>query len=143
MPYCELSDITKAIPEENIIQLTDDAGQGVIDNEKISDAIEYAGQLIDGYLRGRYSVPLNPVPELIKRIAIDMAIFHLYSRRFELEMPEGMLQRRKECIRLLELIQQGKVLLGIESSQSPGQGYYKGNKNAEDRIFNKDVLNQF
>lgn len=143
MLYCSLSDITKAIPEDNLIQLTDDAGLGAVDNEKIMDAIEYAGQLIEGYLRGRYSVPLSPAPELIKRIAVDMAIFHLYARRFELDMPEAMLQRRKECIRLLELIQQGKVLLDIESTQSPGQGYYKGSKTEKDRIFNKNALNQF
>lgn len=141
--YCTLDDLKKAIPEENLIQLTDDTGLGVIDNEKIDDAIDYAQQLIDGYLRGRYTVPLDPVPQLIRRFAVDMAVFHLYSRRFELDMPQTMIERRKEIIRLLEQIQQGKVLLGMETPQSPGQGYYKTNKTSENRVFTDDVLNQF
>lgn len=143
MSYCSLDDLKKAIPEENLIQLTDDAQTGVIDNEVIDDAIAYAGQLIDGYLRGRYSVPLDPVPELIRRLAVDMAVFHLYSRRFELEMPQSMIDRRKEIIRLLEQIQQGKVQLGIETDKSPGQGYYQSNKTEEDRFFNKTLLERF
>lgn len=144
MPYCTLEDIKKAIPEANIIQLTDDEGLGVVNQERVDEAIAYAEELIDGYLRGRYTVPLSPVPELIKRLSVDMAVFHLYSRRFELVMPESMLQRRKEIIRLLEHIQKGNVSLGIESLDTgPGQGYYKTNKTAEDRMFSKNCLKAF
>jgi phage gp36-like protein len=141
--YCTLEDIKKAIPEKNIIELTDDDNFGSIDEAKVQDAIDYAEQLIDGYLRGRYPVPLEPVPELIRRLAVDLAVFHLYSRRFELDMPQSMIDRRKEIIRLLEQIQAGKVLLGIETQNSPGQGYYKANKTTEDRTFSKDILNKF
>lgn len=144
MPYCTLEDIKKAIPEANIIQLTDDVGTGVIDQAKVDEAIAYADELINAYLRGRYQVPLNPVPELIKRLSVDLAIFHLYSRRFELEMPESMMQRRKEIIRLLEQIQKGVVSLGLESGNTGyGQGTYKTNKTTGDRIFTKEKLGQF
>lgn len=144
MPYCTVDDIKKSIPEANIIQLTDDAGTGVIDQTKVNEAIAYADQLIDGYLRGRYSLPLNPVPGLVNKLSVDLAIFHLYSRRFELEMPESMMAKYKNAIKLLEQIQKGLVLLGIESSETgPGQGYYKTNKTADDREFNKTVLGRF
>jgi len=141
--FCTLEDIKKAIPEKNIIELTDDDNFGSIDEAKVQDAIDYAEQLINGYLRGRYPVPLNPVPELIRRLAVDLAVFQLYSRRFDLDMPQGMIDRRKEIIRLLEQIQAGKVLLGIETQNSPGQGYYKTNKVSEDRVFNKETLEKF
>jgi phage gp36-like protein len=141
--YCTLEDIKKAIPEDNIIQLTDDKNLGKIDETKVLDAIEYAEQLINGYLRGRYPVPLEPAPELIKRLAVDLAVFQLYSRRFELDMPQSMIDRRKEIIRLLEQIQAGKVLLGIETQDSPGHGYYKTSKKEEDRVFSKELLNRF
>ncbi len=143
MPYCSLEDIKQAIPEKNIIELTDDAGTGTIEQNRVNDAISYADQLIDGYLRGRYTVPLNPVPELIKRLAADLAVFHLYSRRFELNMPEAMLQRRKEIIRLLEQIQKGFIKLGIETQSGPGQGHYKTNKTGEDRVFGEDLWLKF
>lgn len=145
MPYCTLDDLKKSIPEANIIQLTDDTGTGgAIDQTKVDEAIAYAGQLIDGYLRGRYSLPLNPVPELIKHLSVDLAVFHLYSRRFELEMPESMMAKYKNAIKLLEQIQKGLVTLGIETEdKGHSAGTYKGNKTAEDRIFSKSRLNQF
>lgn len=141
--YCTLADITKAIPEENILQLTDDTGTGEIDTEKINDAISYAEQLINGYLRGRYTLPLDPVPELIRHMATDLAIFHLYSRRFELEMPQGMMDKYKNALKLLEQIQKGLIRIGAEVSESPGHGYYKTNKTAGDRVFTKESLKQF
>lgn len=136
MPYCTLEDIKKAIPEENLIQTTDDEGFGVVNVERVDEAINSADQLIDGYLRGRYTLPLNPIPGLIKKLSIDLAIFYVYSRRFELEMPQTMTDRFKNAVKILEQIQKGVIKLGIETEQSPGQGYYKTNKSKEDKIFN-------
>lgn len=136
MPYCTLEDIKKAIPEENLIQTTDDEGFGVVNVERVDEAINSADQLIDGYLRGRYTLPLNPIPGLIKKLSIDLAIFYVYSRRFELEMPQTMTDRFKNAVKILEQIQKGLIKLGIETDQSPGQGYYKTNKSKEDKIFN-------
>jgi len=141
--YCTLEDIKKAIPESDIVQLTDDETGSLIDNEKVEEAIAYAEDIINGYLRGRYPVPIDPVPGLIRRLAVDLAIYQLYSRRLGLEMPQSIIDRRKEVIRLLENIQAGKLTLGIETRDSPGQGYYKGSKKEEDKIFNKDLLNRF
>lgn len=144
MAYCTLDDIKKAIPEANIIQLTDDAGTGAIDTAKVDDAVSYADQIIDGYMRGRYTVPLSPAPFLIRKLSVDLAIFHLYSRKLELEMPEAMMARYKNAIKVLEQIQKGLISLGIESADSgPGQGYYKTNRTSEDRIFDRETLEKF
>ena len=144
MSYCTLADINDQIPETNIIQLTDDEGLGRVNQTRVNKAIETAGGIIDGYLRGRYSLPLSTVPVLIRTIAIDIAVYKLYERRLELEMPEAMSDRYKNAVKLLEQIQKGLIRLGIESPDTgPGQGYYKTNKTAEGRIFNKDVLKQF
>lgn len=144
MAYSSLEDLKKAIPETNIIQLTDDEGLGSVNQNRVDEAIAYADQMIDGYLRGRYTTPLSPVPGLIKKLSVDLAVFHLYSRRLELEMPEAMMQRYKSAVKVLEQIQKGIVSLGIEpADDGPGQGYYKTNKADEDKTFSKDVLNQF
>ncbi len=142
MPYCALADITKAVPEKDILQLTDDSGLGVIDQVKVDDAISYADQLIDGYLRGRYPLPLTTVPGLIKNLSSDLALFHLYSRRIELEMPESMMAKYKNAIKLLEQIQKGLISIGIETAGSSA-GSYKTNKTSADRKFSKDVLDGF
>jgi len=144
MPYCTLDDLKLSCPEANIRQLTDDAGTGAIDQVKVDEAIAYADQLIDGYLRGRYSVPLNPLPDLIKHFSVDLAVFHLYARRFEMEMPESMMAKHKNTVKFLEQIQKGLISLGIESPDTgPGQGNYKTNKTSQDRTFSKDVLDKF
>ncbi len=131
MAYSTLEDIEKALPEANIIQLTDDEGLGVVNQERVSDAIQYADQLIDGYLRGRYTLPLNPVPT-----------FHLYARRFEIEMPPSMMDRYKNAIKLLEQIQKGLISLGIESIETL-QAHYETNKTEDDRLFSKEELDKF
>ncbi|MCL4492330.1 MAG: DUF1320 domain-containing protein [Nitrospirae bacterium] len=142
MPYCTLDDLKKAIPESSIIQLTDDAGLGVVDQAKVDDAIAYADQLIDGYLRGRYTLPLSTVPGLIKTLSVDLAIFHLYGRKSDDEFPDAVMARYKNAIKLLEQIQKGLISLGIETSTT-GTGSYKTNKTSDDRTFNKDVLDTY
>ncbi|MEW5745278.1 MAG: DUF1320 domain-containing protein [Nitrospirota bacterium] len=143
MPYSTLDDLKKPLPEKNIIELTDDDGLGVVDQTKVDEAIAYADQLIDGYLRGRYSLPLSTVPGLIKQLSVDLAIFHLYGRRFEMELPEGIMARYKNAIKLLEQIQKGLISLGIESASTGSQGIYKSNKTSDDRTFSKDILDTF
>lgn len=144
MPYCTLDDITAHIPDKNIMQLTDDEGLGQTDTERVDEAIAYADAFIDGYLRGRHVLPLNPVPMLINKLSVDLAIFHLYSRRLEYEMGDAMLLRYKNAVKLLEQIQKGLIKLGIESAETgPGQGHYKTNKTANNKTFSKDVLEKF
>jgi phage gp36-like protein len=138
--YCSIDDIRKNIPDVSLIELTDDNGTGQIENSIVSEAIAYADSTIDGYLRGRYSLPLNPVPKIIQKISIDIAIYHIYSRRFELEMPEGMQKRYENAVKLLEAIRKGIIELGIITQT--GTGYYITNKVVEDRIFNKDLLDK-
>lgn len=142
MPYCTLDDLKSSAVEATLVQLTDDdASTGEIDHTKVAEAIAYADQLIDGYLRGRYTLPLNPVPGVIKNISVDLAIFHLYARRPELEMTEAQMFKYKNSVKLLEQIQKGLITFGIESADSgPGAGEYRTNKTADDRVFSKTNL---
>ncbi len=143
MSYSTLTDIKAHIPEVNLIQLTDDEELGVINEERVNEAISYADQLINGYLRGRYALPLNPVPTLIQKLSIDLAVFHLYSRRLELEMPETMLARYNNAVKFLKQIQDGIITIGTDSGDSPAQGEYKTQKTEDDRVFNKGFLDTF
>lgn len=122
--YCRIEDIRQYLTEEDLVQLTNDRGTGTVDMQKVEQAISYAGGLINAYLRGRYSVPLSPVPELVKKLCVELAVYELYSRRLCLSMPEGLVERRKEIIKLLEHIQKGFVKLGIEGREGPGEGHY-------------------
>ena len=65
MIYCSITDIQGVIPHEDLVQLTNDVGGDTVDTDKITDAISYADNIIDGYLRARYSLPLDTVPECL------------------------------------------------------------------------------
>jgi phage gp36-like protein len=144
MSYCTVDDIKKAIPEKDIIQLTDDVGTGIIDTTRTDEAILNASDIIDGYLSGGgYTLPLSPVPGIVRSICCDLAIHYLYGRRFAAEMPQGIELRQSNALKLLGLIQAGKISLGIASPDGYQDGQYKTNKTASDRIFPKDVLDSY
>lgn len=145
MPYCALTDIIDQVPEQKIIELTDDENLGEVNTGRVDKAISTAGSIIDGYLRGRYTLPLSTVPDLIKTISTDISVFKLYERRREMDMPESLSNRYKNAVKLLEQIQKGLISLGIEATASAAGtgGSYKTNKTAEDREFTKEKLQTF
>lgn len=109
--YSTLNDIKSQLPEEVLIQLTDDNALGTVDEEKVNQAIANADAEIDGYCSVKYRVPLDPVPAIIKRISAHLTIYDLYSRRVEV-MPEVRAENRKSSIKHLENISRGIVKLG-------------------------------
>lgn len=146
MPYCTLVDLKNALPEDQLILLTDDTGQAgaVVVTSVVDAAIADADDVIDGYLRGRHSLPLAVTPRLIRRISVDLAIYNLYSRRPDVEPYELIKERKAAALKLLAAIQKGEVTLGLETgSAPPSPAEYKTNKGSNDRIFAKDVLDKY
>lgn len=145
MPYCSLIDIAATVPEQDLVQLTDDTSPpGMIMAAVVDRAISDAGELIDGYLRGRYTLPLDPVPGLINTLAADVAIYRLYSRRIKLSPPESVAERYKNTLRILEQIQAGKISLGSESVGGGVTPEADGPRvSAPERIFTRDTLSDY
>ena len=86
--YCTLDDIEKHTSTQTLIQLTSDDGQEIVDKTVVEEALLYSSALIDGYLRGRYSLPLDICFPLLRVLAVDLSVHRLYSRRMRNEMPE-------------------------------------------------------
>ena len=144
MAYSTLTDVKKLIPEDTLIQLTDDEGAGVINEARVTEAIAQADSEIDSYLGIRYSVPLSPVPDVVKKLSVDMAIYNLYSRRVE-EIPATRAVRYKNSIRLLEGISKGTVSIGekIEPEEAVSGDQPQVSTSESDRIFTRDKLGGF
>lgn len=140
MGYCASDDIAASISLVKTVQLTDDEGLKVINSARVNAAIAAADEIINGYMRGRYTVPLSPAPGLICGISVDITVFKLYERRFATEMPDSIQKRYDNAIKLLREIQAGTVVLDIQMPASE-VGHYVGNKAASDRLWTKDVLN--
>jgi len=140
MPYCVLADITNRISEETVIQLSDDGNLGVVDQAVVDGAIADAGELIDGYLRGRYILPLDPVPGLVRALSLDLAVYGLYSRRASFEVPEPVTDRYKNAVKLLSEIQKGNVTLGSAGVETPVATGGAASVSGPERIFSRDSL---
>lgn len=143
MPYCTLDDIKKMIPEESIIELTDDEGTDVVNTDRVDEAIAQADSEIDAYCGTKYSVPFATVPDTIKKISVDIAIYNLYSRKLE-KIPETRTERYKNAIRFLEGIPKGTTSIGKDPEpDAPTEGGPEATTSKDDRIFNKEKLENY
>jgi len=141
MPYCDLEDLKQDISETELQQLTDDERLGAVNEERINAAIGAAGDLIDGFLRGRYALPLDPVPTIIRTIAKEIAIYRIFLRKKRQTITKEMTDNYNAQIRLLEKMQRGEITLGGETpSEKAGEGSYRTNRKSTDRTYSKDVL---
>ena len=145
MPYSDIDDLKKDLSEEELIQLTDDKGLGAIDTEIYAGQRDDADAEIDGYLTGGgYTVPLLPVPTLIKKISKAITSYNLHKRKLKLNIPDSLNTDYNNQVKLLKAIQEHKVSIGVTIAQSgAGDGSYKTNKASTDKTFSKDVLDTY
>ncbi len=78
----------------------------------IGQAITDATSAVDGYLSGRYGVPLTTPPAVLKRVACDLARHYLYDDN----EPETVADRYKEAVAWLRDVAAGKVALGPDAA---------------------------
>ena len=125
MRYCTRADIGNAIPEMTLIQLSNDDPAALSPNDNvIEDGVRQAEELVDGYLRGRYNLPLDPVPTVLRDAVVYLARHWLYQRRPEGALPDSVKDSRKDTVKLLESIRDGVVTLGMPSGHAapePGE----------------------
>lgn len=147
MDYCTIEDIETQTSTPTLIQLTSDDGQEAVDRVVAQEAILYSSTLIDGYLRGRYTLPLDTHFPLLRILAIDLSIHRLYSRRMRDEMPEVIENNYKNAISTLKDIQKGVISLQSENDSLETAGFnaeeYKTNKSIIDRLFSKERMFEY
>lgn len=134
MAYSTLADLKKAIPEANLVQLTDDEDRGSVNESRVTQAIQDADDLIDTYLRGKHTVPLATVPPIIRRYSCVLAIYYLYARRLQ-DPTEAMGAMYKEAIRFLESVRDGKTQINDADSSANTGGAFLTNKATCDREY--------
>jgi phage gp36-like protein len=80
MDYVTQQQLVDRFGERLLLQLTDRATPpaGEIDAAAVADRIRDAGAVIDGYLAGRYQLPLGDVPDLVRDLALSIAIYKLH-----------------------------------------------------------------
>jgi phage gp36-like protein len=144
MSYSVKADILEQLDEAELIRLTDPDGAAV-DDDVVARAIEDADATIDAYCQGRYTIPLSPVPDKIRQVSVDIAIYNLFSRRGD-TAPETRKDRHKDAIRFLEKVAEGKLDLGIQPPpDAPDEDNYSGHSlvSSRKKIFGPDTLDKY
>jgi len=146
--YCNLEDLINAIPERFLIDLSnDDQFPESVDEEKIDESIADADSEIDGYLRGKYILPIEDVPKEIKRLSVDITIYNLFSRKPEISMPEIYGARYDNAVKRLKDIQKEVFILYIPriavDSEFEGSGSVRCNKSEDDRMFSETLWEKY
>ena len=149
MSYCSVNEIKTIVPEDELINLTVDNPDedSTVDVAMFEDISKYADELINGYLRSRYTLPLSLVPDLIKKLASDIVAYRLYLRRPQ-DIPEHIKENYKMAVRTLSEIQKGTFILDMpqehpdQEVQKPKPSFLT-NKNSNSRYFNDSYFNKF
>lgn len=116
MPYCTQADYEAAYGRDELLQLTDRAGLGVIDATVLVEAIEAADSIIDGYCRARYSVPLSPVDAVVASLSLALTRHRLYGHRVTQEVQVA----RDDAVATLKDISAGRMHLSAAAATNSG-----------------------
>ncbi|EDS5484661.1 DUF1320 domain-containing protein [Salmonella enterica] len=130
--YCSLADVENVLPRQRLTELTRDVtGYGINqplpdspDEGVVNDAIRYASERIDGFLRQRFKVPLEQVPTEIRDLAVNLVVERLYLRRPDRELPEAIKMLSNRTHRDLEQIRDSRRTPGAleEKTDLPESG---------------------
>jgi len=129
MSYCTVDDLRLLLPEDELIELSDDGGVGVLDESVVARAIEEAAREVDGYVGLVRTVPIpeGEVPGLVRDITARLAIYHLFRRRaLRLEqIPEVWQKEREQALRTLERIARGQLKLTHTDTEEQPANLFK------------------
>jgi phage gp36-like protein len=143
MAYCTEDDLLEQLDEARLIQLTDDQGLGAVDSDRVARAIADADQEVDSYVGTRHTVPLNPVPAIIRKLSVDIALYNLYGRREA--VPEARRDRYKTAIHKLEQVAAGRISLGAQDPEGtpPAIDETRMSTDNPERLFSRSTMEGF
>lgn len=141
--YCTVEDLKRQVPAEKLYDLA--AAEDGLDTDVVNTAITDAAAEINGYAGKQYPVPFTAVPDIIRKIAVDIALYNLFSRRgFD---PEGtpqdgvILLRYKAAVQFLQNLAKNIVVLDVTDGSANDTAdmshYAKMKIKNEPRIFTR------
>ncbi len=138
MAYSAQTDIAKLLTPAQLVQLTDDNADGSADAAVIAEAIAEADAEIDGYLGSRYTVPVSPVPTLLRNFSVAISLWKLYGRRSLAN--ERRRQEYEDAIAKLKDLATGRMVLpatGGGEVASDGSDLPEASTMESDRLFTR------
>ncbi len=106
--FADITAMQERFKERDLIQLTDDAGTGAIDEAAVERALGSADALIIGYIAARYQ---DTATFAGQAILTDVACDYAFSLLWQSDAPDWVLAKRKAAVATLKDIADGKIKL--------------------------------
>ena len=107
---------------------------GVLDRALADAAAE-----IDTYLAAKYDLPLTETPDILTRLAVDIAVYRLASAADVATEERRM--RYEDAVKLLERIASGEASLGLASPGAPSRAWTSvGTASSLPRRFSRETM---
>ena len=135
MAYSTQAQLIAQLSTNVLVQLTDDDHLGAVVPSVVTACIAIADSEIDGFIDGRYLVPLSPVPTLVNSWSITLAKYHLFARRDRVS--DMLLEERKAIVALLTKVSQGTMTLGVAPPPTAGSLANVGEFIASESVFSR------
>lgn len=119
MNYCTQADLIERFGLDALIQATQRDGRfdmprpDTPDERAVESALADATEEIDGYLRGKYTLPIRSIPKSLQRCAADIAFYYLHGN----QVSDLVRERYEAALKLLGMICTGRVRLGVTDDE--------------------------
>jgi phage gp36-like protein len=137
--YCSIDDMVNRFDLDELIQLTDQNGVGVIDNTVVDAALLDASNLIDGYIAGRYTLPLSHIPAVLTKICADIARYNLYDNA----VSDVVEKNYKAALDFLMNVGKGTLKLGLSVDNQVAKSDESIEMQSTAKVFGRDVSKGF
>jgi len=117
--YCDIAQLTARYGLPLLLQVSDRGASFPTEPDAalFARAIADAGAVIDGYLAGRYQLPLSAVPSLVIDLAQVISIYKAHSSVAGQKITDDY----KDALRQLQAIATGTIVLtGVDGAEATG-----------------------
>jgi len=138
--YCTVKDIEDYLSPAVAAQLSNDTNSNVVNKALVQQYINNASDFIDGYLRGRYELPLQNTHSILNDICKRIVKYNLYDRRSKLD--DNLKELAENAKIVLKDIQSGKHILDEGTSVNENKPV-KILTSIRTVLFGEDLLNNY
>lgn len=136
MTYATIDNMIARFGANELLQLSDRDLTGERDDAVLQGALVSASGEIDGYLAGRYAIPLASVTPIITDYCCDIARYRLCGSGALLT--DDVRSRYRDAIRYLEKAADGKVTIGNTAAGATIEPNQSVQFNVGSRVFSRD-----
>jgi len=144
MSYASNADLEERLGSSVYVQLTDDAGTGSADEDKVAEALGGAEGEVNSYLGRRVAVPVETggdpqLSAVLKSITLDLAEYRLHGRRPP--VPADVRHKYESAVKWLQRVASGAAVLpaAAELDGNPALGI-TGEVTGSPRVMSREEL---